>query len=160
MISHEDLVAIFDYIPETGDLIWKIKTNKRIVVGTRAGTVNAQGYVVIRIKGVRYRAHRLIWFYNYKSWPINHIDHINGRRDDNRLHNLRDVTPAENIQHQTKAQKRNKTKFLGVSHKKHGFIARICTNGIIKHLGSFKTPEEAHEAYILTKRRLHAKNTL
>lgn len=160
MITYEELTAIFDYIPETGDLVWKIKTNRRITVGTRAGTVNDHGYVVIRVNGARYRAHRLVWFYNYKTWPINDVDHINGCRDDNRLHNLRDVTTAENIQHQTRAQKRNKTRFLGVSQRNHGFIARICTNGAVSHLGSYRTPEEAHEAYILAKRRLHTKNTL
>jgi hypothetical protein len=149
-----------DYIPETGDLLWKVKNNRRIVIGSGAGTINDQGYVIVRLNGFRYRAHRLAWFYVYKTWPVNDIDHINGQRSDNRIKNLRDVTTAENIQHQTTAQKRNKMKLLGVSERKHGFIARICTNGVITHLGSFKTPEEAHEAYILTKRRLHAKNTL
>ncbi len=160
MITHEELTALLDYIPETGDLLWKVKNNRRIVIGSRAGTINDHGYIVIRLNGLRYRAHRLVWLYVNKTWPTNDIDHINGQRDDNRIENLRDVTTAENIQHQTAAQKTNKTKLLGVSKRKHGFIARICTNGVIKHLGSFKTPEEAHQAYILAKRKLHATNTL
>jgi hypothetical protein len=98
----------------------------------------------------------LIWLYAHGEWPKNDIDHINGNPNDNRLQNLRDVTTAENIQNQVAAHTRNKTGLLGVSKRKHGFIARICVRGVIMHLGTFDTAKEAETAYLAVKRERHS----
>jgi hypothetical protein len=155
MFTYERLQEMFDYDPSAGVLRWRIKTNRRIVVGNIAGTINDFGYRVIRVDGARYRAHRLIWFYAHRKWPINDIDHINGNPDDNRLENLRDVTTAENIQNQISAHGRNRSGRLGVTKRKNGFEARICTNGVVERLGVFKTAEDAEKAYIEAKRIRH-----
>ena len=140
----------------TGVLRWRIKTNRRIMVGSVAGTINDCGYRVIRLDGQRYRAHRLIWLYAKGEWPKNDMDHINGNRDDNRLENLRDVTTAENIQNQIAAHGRNRTGRLGVTQRKNGFEARICTRGVAKSLGLFDTAEAAEAAYVEAKRIWHS----
>jgi len=160
MIDHERLKQILTYNPETGVFCWAEKLNRRIVVGAPAGTVNGHGYIIITINRFRYRAHRLAWFYVYGVWPQNDIDHRNCKRNDNRIENLRDVTTAENIQNQIVAHKRNRSGFLGVTERRYGFNARIHAHGVTHDLGVFKTPEAAHEAYVLAKRKFHVKSTL
>lgn len=156
MLTYERLEELFICDPAAGVLRWRVKTNRRIVVGSVAGTINDFGYRVIRVDGQRYRAHRLIWFYVNGEWPKNDIDHINGNPDDNRLENLRDVTTAENIQNQVAAHSRNRSGRLGVTQRKNGFEARICTNGVTESLGLFETGEAAEAAYIQTKRIRHS----
>ena len=156
MLTHKRLQELFTCDFAAGVLRWRVKTNRRIVVGSVAGTINDFGYRVIRVDGQRYRAHRLIWFYAHGEWPKNDIDHINGNPDDNRLDNLRDVTTAENIQNQVTAHRRNQSGLLGVTKRKNGFQARICTNGVSESLGLFETAEAAEAAYIEAKRVRHS----
>lgn len=55
------------------------------------------GYVMVNIKGVPHRQHRLLWEDTYGPIPEGyHIDHINGVKHDNRLENLRLATNQQN----------------------------------------------------------------
>lgn len=65
--------------------------------GHLAGSLNAYGYRRLRVDGIGYAAHRLIWKLEKRRDPTGFIDHINGVRDDNRIENLRDVTPTQNM---------------------------------------------------------------
>jgi hypothetical protein len=70
--------------------------------GKPAGRKSGDGYVDIKLRnagrGVCLAAHHIVWAIYYGRWPTKHIDHINRIRDDNRIENLREVTPAENAQ--------------------------------------------------------------
>ena len=70
---------------------------------------------------------------------------------------MREAANKINAQNQRKAQKRNQTRLLGVSwHKGRSmWQAGIRYQGKFKYLGLFTTPEEAHQAYIEAKRKLH-----
>ena len=59
------------------------------------GFCHTHGYIIIKIDGIGYKAHRLAWLYMYGVWP-NFIDHKNHNRSDNRIVNLRSVTNQEN----------------------------------------------------------------
>ncbi len=76
------------------------------------------------------------------------IDHIDGFTGNNAIANLRLATKHEN-QHNSKTPKTNKSGFKGVSWAKRDncFHACIRLNGKTKHLGCFKSPEKAAEAY-------------
>ena len=82
------------------------------------------------------------------------VDHINGNRLDNRRKNLRICSQAENLRN----RKRNKncsSGFKGVYARRNRCQARITARGKCHYLGSFKTPEAAHEAYCKAARSLH-----
>jgi hypothetical protein len=121
------------------------------------------GRVVVSCDGRRYRASRLAWFYQTGAWPLQSIDHKDGNPQNNRFDNLRDVSTAGNIQNQRRAHDRNKSAgLLGVSrlNGRGRWRARICTNGVSTLIGWYDTPEQAHEAYLEAKRRLHATCTI
>lgn len=74
------------------------------------------------------------------------VDHINNIPTDNRLENLQVVTQRIN---RTK-EMLDKGLPIGVTKNTNGkkFSSKIRHKGKSLHLGSFNTPEEAHEAYL------------
>lgn len=74
------------------------------------------------------------------------IDHIDDNKLNNNVSNLQIVTPRENAY---KTQGNYSSKYKGVSWHKSSerWSARIRINGKIIHIGSFKSEEEASEAY-------------
>ncbi len=85
------------------------------------------------------------------KWPVG-IDHINRTRDDNRWLNLREATGTQNNGNTAKPS-RNTSGFKGVhwdaEHKRwRAQMDRLKGGKREKvHLGRFKDPAEAHEAY-------------
>ena len=93
--------GIFEYCPTTGDLCWAYKRSNRVKAGVpiRQPKSNLH-YVQVRLDGVLLLAHRIIWENMVGPIPKGmEINHINGRKDDNRLCNLELVTHAHNMQH-------------------------------------------------------------
>jgi hypothetical protein len=167
-LDHKTLTELLDYNQETGVFIWKVKRYRELAGQEIKGSLDKDGYKSIKLFQVRYKVHRLAWFYVYKTWPKNCIDHINGIKTDNKICNLRDVTKQENSYNLKKARKNNKhSKFLGVSYAGYGkyniknkWVALIRINKKTTRIGSYKTPEEAHQAYIEAKRIYHSTCTL
>lgn len=147
--------ALFDYDPVTGILTWKVRKGNA-KPGQTAGTPNDRGYLLVTVDQVIYTAHRLAWLITSGEWPEHLIDHKNGIRSDNRISNLRDKPSLFNSQNQRRAHSDSKTGFLGVSPSGRRFLAQISSDGVVKCLGYFPTPEGAHEAYLAAKRQLHA----
>jgi hypothetical protein len=158
IISAEHARSLFSYAPETGVIV-----RKNGLGNASAGYVQKNGYRYINIRGVGLlRAHRLAWLLFYGEWPALFVDHINGDRADNRLENLRLVTPTHSAQNKRRATSTSLTGLLGVAtDKARGrFMARITVDGVRKFIGAYKTPEEAHAAYVEAKRRLHPACTI
>lgn len=153
----EELRKSLGYDSETGEFRWKVGRGNQAKVGSLAGNVRSDGRLCIEFKGKIYYAHRLAWLLTHCKWPEGVIDHMDGNPSNNRIDNLRDVSCSINGQNQRKAQSTNNTGYLGVGwHKKAGkFRALIYIGGKNKHIGYFKTPEEAHAAYLTAKRELH-----
>jgi hypothetical protein len=118
-----------------------------------SGRVNSRGYVILRIKGQTYFAHRLAWLYIYGEWPSAIIDHINRERDDNRLSNLRDVSSSQNNLNRTidtKGRGASGRKGIAVLKRKDGTLryqAVLCRDGDVVYLGLFDDIEAASAAY-------------
>jgi hypothetical protein len=152
-LTQQELKDLLNYDPDTGLFEWISRrggTRSDLHAGYRHGT----GYLAIKVKGKCYKAHRLAWLYVYGKWPDHEIDHINGKRDDNRISNLRDVRKGENQQN----QRAKEGKYPGVSwHKRDKcWVAAIKHNKVRTHLGYFDDPKKAFEAYLLAKKVFHA----
>lgn len=161
-LTQAALKSVLRYEPTTGMFIW---VNARTGKGSgrrreTAGSKHNRGYVTIRIDLKPYLAHRLAWLYMTGAWPRQQIDHINGRRSDNRWINLREASPTFNGENQRHAQCTSIIGLLGVSANKKRWSATITSKGRRHHLGTFNTPVQAHAAYIEAKRKLHKGCTL
>ena len=156
------LREILNYDPETGIFTWKKKTSKKIVIGKIAANLRPSGYMQISLYGRRYMAHRIALIWMYGGCNSFDVDHINGNKSDNRIINIRPATRSENKQNRLSIQPNNKSGYSGVDWHEHsnGWRATITTMRKQKHLGIFKTPQEAYEAYIKAKREFHPFSTL
>lgn len=140
MISTEYLRKIFDYT--NGQLIWK-ETRGPAKKGSIAGTLNSRGYVHIRVDNKFYQAHRLVWiWFGNRLISGLQIDHINRDRSDNRIENLRQVSPSDNYRNSEKSEGQNVGVWLVGS--KYG--AYYNKNGKRYYIGRFDTVEKAVSA--------------
>ncbi|AUR97566.1 AP2/ERF domain protein [Vibrio phage 1.242.O._10N.261.54.B2] len=145
-----------NYNRDTGVLTWR-KNFFKTKVDSEVGSVSNLGYRKFGLSGTTYLSHRVVWAIHYSEQPPEIIDHINGNRLDNRIANLRSSDHTENAENQRKAMRSNKTsKYLGVSKFKGRWRARIKARGKYIFLGYHETEEQARDAYLDAKRRLHA----
>ena len=90
------------------------------------GHKDKDGYLVAKLGGYHSytpRLHRVIYEYHYGKIPDGmQIDHINGVVDDNRIENLRLVSPETNARN-VKMNSRNRTGVTGVSKRKNCYRA-------------------------------------
>lgn len=157
-LSHERLKEALRYDHEGGVFTWKISMSSTGQKGAVAGVVGSDGYRKIRIDRRLYTAHRLACLYMTGAWPKDRLDHIDGSRDNNAWVNLRQADASENAQNQYKAQSNNKaTGLLGVYFDKDKSVygAKVNLRGTQHHAGFHSSPEEAHQAYLQLKKKLH-----
>jgi hypothetical protein len=159
MLTHKRLLEVLNYDPNSGVFTWRVRIGQS-VVGTTAGSIhNRYHYLYIQIDCERYRAHRLAWFYVYKVWPSEDIDHLDGNTLNNAINNLRAVSRLINMQNQRRAHrtKKSTSKFLGVSwnQERQKWVAQIKVRGTTCFLGRFKSESAAYRAYLIAKRREH-----
>lgn len=147
------LRAHLKYNPDTGELRWIKRTSpvSRAKIGQIAGSTDkATGYRAIQFMGKRLYAHRIAWFLVHGEWPEpgKEIDHINGDRADNRIHNLRIASPADN-QHNARSHKDSRSAYRGVTWDKRAgrWKAAIKVDGKVRHLGLFEQEQDAAIAY-------------
>ena len=115
-----------------------------------AKLLNKSGYYRIDISNKHILLHRLI-AYAYLGLDIINskiqIDHINRDRSDNRVCNLRLVTCQQNQFNRTPK---------GYSKTKYGrYQSEIIVCGVSEYLGTYATPEEAHNKYLEAKKIKH-----
>jgi hypothetical protein len=156
-LTAQRLRELLDYNPETGAFTHCVPAGRwgRIKAGSVAGNVDAKGYWVVHVDGLSYKAHRLAWLSVHGVWPSGQIDHIDGRKTNNAIANLREASQGENSQNQREAKKNNLSGFLGVAKRGDVYQARITINGKTNCLGYFDTPELAHDAYLSAKKDMH-----
>lgn len=162
-IGAKRVARYLKYNPKDGHIEWIRAThkNKESYIGKFAGTKAETGYIVIKIFGKIYGAHRLAWLLTTGKWPRDHIDHKNGVRDDNRWENLRIGGYTKNAQNRpAKAGSRLGLKgvmYVNDRFRRRPYAAKIGANGRTIYLGYFSTPEMAHLAYCKAASRLHKK---
>lgn len=157
MITQQRLHELFDYNPEIGILINKVRRGSQHA-GTQAGYLNKDGYFRININKRLYLAHRLAWLYVYGELP-EYIDHINRIPTDNRISNLRPVTKKQNQENREK-QANNKSGYKGVSWDTNRKKWFVCINNNYKTvaLGRYENLEDAYKAYCNAAAKYHTHN--
>ena len=134
--SPGELHKYLAYDPATGELTWKARTPEMFEDGDsrlseakcqafntkfsekQFGSYN-QGYRRGAIMGRSIQGHRIAWAMYHGKWPEGEIDHINGKRSDNRIENLRDVTLSVNQRNRIMSD-RNTSGACGVYQRRSG----------------------------------------
>jgi hypothetical protein len=132
----------FTYVAEYGQFLYR-KPPKRnyYLMNEVAGSYDkSTGYHRIRIDGKLYKVHHLVWLYETGDLP-KEIDHINGKRADNRFENLREVTRRKNCQNR---EAHRKGRLHGASKIKNRWRSYTTVNGKQVHLGCYATEKEAN----------------
>lgn len=160
ILTAQHVKNVFSYNADTGIFNWRQKVAQRVKIGDLVGSKHHSGYLTVFTLGRSYRLHRLAWLYVHGTMPTCLIDHINGVKSDNRIVNLRLSNPMENAQNRHQAQRGAESGLLGVARNGNNWQAYIRVNKIPKYLGTFKTPQEAHQAYLVAKRKYHAACTI
>jgi HNH endonuclease len=148
IVTEKQLRKYLSYNARTGNFHWRVKRQGNNGVGSIAGAAQKDGYIVICLFQRKYYAHRLAWLWTKGSFPKSSIDHINGKKADNRIGNLRLASPAQNTVWR-KLNKNNTSGFRGVSWFKPAkrWSSRIKVGGKHISLGYYEDAVRAAEAY-------------
>lgn len=95
MLTQAELKEYLHYNPETGIFTRIKRTSNRINIGDIVWCLSSDGYNRCSIEYKYYKISRLAFLYMTGKFPINHVDHINGIRHDDRWINLREANPIE-----------------------------------------------------------------
>lgn len=152
-LTLQHLRELLGYNPDTGDFIWlRAPWNHPRLAGQVAGG-RSTGYVMIKIDGRKYKAHRLAWLYLTGAWPCMPVDHRDGDPFNNRWSNLREATQAQNAANAARRAGRGLPK--GVRRNGRGYTARIRFEKRLINIGTYPTVDEAAAAYLETAVRLY-----
>ncbi len=154
MITQKRLHDLFEY-REDGNLIWKVSLNRRIKIGDVAGSRNNLGYKRTQIENKEYGVHRMIFLYHHGYLtPGMEIDHIDGKRANNRIENLREVTHAQNLLN-SKTASNNTSGIKGVYSHSNKWVVKLSIKGKLKYLGRYTTLEEAKAVVREAREKYH-----
>lgn len=156
-LTYAQVSEVLNLDPKAGKLFWlhrplhlckdehQMKVWNKLYSGKEAlSSINSAGYKKGCIFYKQHLAHRVIWLLHFGEWPVATIDHINGIRTDNRVVNLREVTPSENQMNRARSGN-NTSGVVGVhwNEKDHVWVASLTVARKYVHLGSYGTFNEA-----------------
>ena len=139
----ERLNELFIYNPLTGIVTRKRNTSPTARKGDIVGT-DKEGHLRVFIDRQAYMLHRIVWMIHTGEDPFPYeIDHINRRRNDNRIDNLRKVTTQDNLKNKS-LYPSNKTGYAGVLKRGKRYQASVKRDNKTTYLGHYDTALEAH----------------
>lgn len=172
----EFLQECFRYDPETGALYWRTRPDHHFedvprgrswntkYAGTRADkpakSSSSEGRIDLKVR-FRYgaaqvgtQASRVVLKILTGEEPAQ-VDHKNGDSCDNRPGNLRAATFQQNQRNVRGYKVRGLPKGVYFTAGRSGFMSTARCNGQQHHLGTFRTPAEAHAAWCAWAKPIH-----
>lgn len=150
-MQHHDIAPLFGHVPLTnrrGDLVGLAAVDPDFLAEMRGHRwhLGSNGYARRNLNGKAILMHRVI--VGLSPADGLQVDHINRNRLDNRRANLRIVTHQENHQNRgpTRGHKYCGVYFAPKKNRTGRWRARIKVDGKLRHIGWFKTEEEAGRA--------------
>lgn len=134
----------YKYDPKSGNIISRKGKIKKPTKGL--GYVHIQ--TLCKKNRIEILGHQYAWYMYYGSVPNNFIDHINRNPSDNRIENLRIVTPQQNTFN-------TNAKGYYFHKPSQKYLSRIILDGKSIHIGFFENEQDAHEAYLKAKKIYH-----
>ena len=154
-LTQERLKEVLSYDPTSGVFTWKV-SKRHVKPGDIAGSLNAYGYLRVKIDQRAYLSHRLAWFYINGEWPNGLIDHIDCIKTNNRISNLRICDHSENkFNRPSPITNTSGIKGVSWSNRWNKWMAYISINGMSKKIGGFDSKEDAAAAYKKAAIELH-----
>ena len=154
------------YDPKTGALRWRERPQSHFACEQAwsawnikyalmdAGT-KSKGYLIVKMDGSAYSAHRIAWKLFSGEEPPPTIDHRDCNPANNIWENLRPATRSQQMWN-ARANRNNTLGKRGVYlHRSGRCVARINYKRVAYCLGLFDTIEEASAAYERAARELH-----
>lgn len=178
-LSPEEVRRFLHYDPKTGRFWWKLRayetfkgdaaTRQRCgkgwnqkYAGRRALTANSEGrgYLVGSLNSTNVYAHRAAWMHYYgEEVPEGmYVDHINGDKSDNRIDNLRLVTPTQSQFNTPSRGGRSGLKGAAWDSKRNKWMAQMMQKGRLRFLGYFDTADEAAARYAVEAERFQGEH--
>lgn len=154
-LTQERLKELFTYDKLTGVFTRRVPRGNQSAGATPGTKMHPNGRKYIYVDGNTYFSYRLAWLYVYGAFPKGEIDHRDGNKKNDSIDNLREATRETNSQNRKVAMANNKSGYLGVNKRGTRYRARIRVKGELINIGHFSTPQEAHEAYMNMKIKLH-----
>ena len=145
-LSQKRLKEVIHYDPDTGEFKWKVK-RKGTKSNKLAGGYDNDGYLLISIDYILYKAHRLAFLYMTSEFPKGIVDHKDRNTSNNKWKNIRESNHSTNA-YNTGLNKNNTSGHKGVywDKSKKKWTAEIKVNYKKKFLGRFTEKEEAISA--------------
>lgn len=133
---------------QDGKLYWRERGNGR-KRDCRAGNLERNGYRRVKLGGLSYYEHRLVFALFHGRWPAAQIDHKDGIHDHNNPENLREVSNRENLRAFQKKAAGSSSKYRGVYWDKSAkkWHAQIAKDGNNHYLGLFTNEDDAAIAF-------------
>ena len=151
------LRKLLSYDPDTGLLTWKHRPLEMFATEPAGKTWNTRfsgkpAFTTLHDRGYRqgfiyhksYYAHRVAYAIYHGNWPVMGVDHVNGNTGDNRIENLRDVSPSVNGRNAA-MWSNNTSGVCGVGWSKASkkWRAQIRVRNKDYHLGAFENFDDA-----------------
>jgi len=153
-LHYDPETGVFTWLWRAGNEPWVGQWNGRFA-GAPAGSIDAKGYLTIKLDGRTYKAHHLAWLYVTGVLP-KLVDHVDRVRNNNRWRNLRLATSAEQARNRP-ASSRSMSGVKGVSQRPDTgrWWARIYVARRMHSLGVYDSLDEAQAAYAAAAKNLH-----
>jgi hypothetical protein len=159
MITQQRLKELLVYNPDTGEFTNRVQRGPRGAIGALTGSLDKDGYNIIQIGGVKYRAGRLAFLYMIGRWPVE-VDHKDGVPANDWWDNLREATRSEQMANSARPIGASGLRGVKFDLKTSTWRSRVQCGNIREWLGPFDTAKEAHEAYLAATETAHGEFAL